>query len=147
MKKILMILAVMLTVSTTYAFTGEEAVNKQALRSFETEFAGATDASWTTGNNYYKVTFSMNDQKLFAYYSMNGEFIAATRFISSFQLPLNLQSSLKKRYGNYWITDLFELANNDGTGYYVTLETADVKIILKSTDGSNWSLFEKIQKA
>jgi hypothetical protein len=73
--------------------------------------------------------------------------MGATRYISSFQLPLNLQSSLRKSYSNYWISDLFELANHDGTGYYVTLETADVKIILKSTDGSNWSVYEKTQKA
>jgi hypothetical protein len=147
MKKIMMTLALALTLSTMYAFTGEEAINKQALNAFKTEFASATDAAWTVGNDYYKVTFTMNDQKLFAYYSMNGEFMAVTRFISSFQLPLNLQSSLKRSYTNYWITDLFEMANHDGTSYYVTLETADSKIVLKSTDGSDWSVFQKSKKA
>jgi hypothetical protein len=147
MKKIMMTLALALTLSSMYAFTGEEAVNKQALKAFTTEFAGATDAAWTVGNDYYKVAFTMSDQKLFAYYSMNGEFMAVTRFISSFQLPLNLQSSLKKSYNSYWITDLFEVANHDGTAYYVTLETADSKIVLKSTDGSDWSVFQKSKKA
>jgi hypothetical protein len=147
MKKIMMTLALALTLSTMYAFTGEEAVNKQALNAFKTEFATATDAAWTVGNDYYKVTFTMNEQKLFAYYSMNGEFMAATRFISSFNLPINLQSSLKKSYSNYWISDLFEMANHDGTAYYVTLETADSKIVLRSTDGSDWSVFQKSKKA
>jgi hypothetical protein len=147
MKKIMMTLALALTLGTMYAFTGEEAINKQALNAFKTEFASATDADWTVGNDYYKVTFTMNDQKLFAYYSMKGEFMAVTRFISSFQLPLNLQSSLKRSYTNYWITDLFEMANHDGTSYYVTLETADSKIVLKSTDGSDWSVFQKSKKA
>ena len=147
MKKIMMTLALALTLSTMYAFTGEEAINKQALNAFKTEFASATDAAWTVGSDYYKVTFTMNDQKLFAYYSMNGEFMAVTRFISSFQLPLNLQSSLKRSNTNYWITDLFEMANHDGTSYYVTLETADSKIVLKSTDGSDWSVFQKSKKA
>jgi hypothetical protein len=147
MKKIMMTLALALTLSTMYAFTGEEAVNKQALNAFKTEFANATDAAWTVGNDYYKVTFTMNEQKLFAYYSMNGEFMAATRFISSFNLPINLQSSLKKSYSNYWISDLFEMANHDGTAYYVTLETADSKIVLRSTDGSDWSVFQKSKKA
>jgi hypothetical protein len=147
MKKIMMMLAMVFTLSTMYAFTGEEAVNKQALNAFKTEFAGATDAAWTVGSDYYKVAFSMNDQKLFAYYNMTGEFMAVTRYISSIQLPLNQQSSLKKSYCNYWISDLFEMANNDGTSYYVTLETADSKIVLKSTDGSDWTVFQKSKKA
>ncbi len=147
MKKIMMMLALVLTVGTSFAFTGEEAVNKQALNAFKKEFAGATDAAWTVGNNYYKVTFSLNDEKLFAYYNTQGEFLAVTRNISSLQLPLTLQTSLKRSYSNYWISDLFEVAKNDGTNYYVTLETADTKIVLKSADGTDWSIYQKSKKA
>jgi hypothetical protein len=147
MKKIMMMLVLVLTLSTTFAFTGEEAVNKQALASFKTEFAGATDAAWTTGNNFYQVAFTLNDQKLFAYYNAEGEFMAVTRYISSSQLPLNLQTSLKKSQSNYWISDLFEVARNSGTDYYVTFENADTKIVLRSTDGSSWSVYQKSKKA
>jgi hypothetical protein len=147
MKKIMMVLALVLTLSTSFAFTGEEAINKQALTAFKTEFAGATDAAWTVGNSYYKVAFTLSDQKLFAYYNAEGEFMAVTRYISSSQLPLNLQTSLKKSYRNYWISDLFEMASNEGTEYYVTFENADTKIVLKSTDGSSWSLYQKSKKA
>src|SRR5262245_45436070 len=146
MKKIMMALALVLTVGTSFAFTGEEAVNKQALNAFKKEFAGATDAAWTVGTNYYKVTFSMSDQKLFAYYNTQGEFLAVTRNISSLQLPLNLQTSLKKSYCNCWISDLFEVDNNDGTNYYVTLENADTKIVLKSANGNDWSIYQKSKK-
>jgi len=141
-----MMLAMVFTIGTTYAFTGEEAINQRALNAFKTEFAGATDAAWTTGSEYYKVAFTLNDQKLFAFYNTEGEFLAVTRYISSIQLPLTLQSSLKKYYGNYWVSDLFELANNNGTGYYVTLENADTKIILKSVDGSDWTVYQKSKK-
>ncbi|HMG68210.1 MAG TPA: hypothetical protein VK588_11005 [Chitinophagaceae bacterium] len=147
MKKILMIVALALTVSTSFAFTGEETVNKRALSAFKTDFSGASDIAWTTGVNYYKVTFTMSDQKLFAFYNGQGEFLAVTRFISSFQLPLNLQNGLKKCYSNFWISDLFEMASNDETSYYVTLENADTKIVLKSTDGKEWSAFLKNKKA
>ena len=146
MKKIMMMLALVLTVGTSFAFTGEEAINKQALNAFTKEFAGATEAAWTVGDNFYKVTFSFNDQKLFAYYNMQGDFIAVTRNISSLQLPLSLQTSLKRSYNNYWISDLFEVAKTDGTNYYVTLETADTKIVLKSADGSDWSVYQKSRK-
>ena len=147
MKKIMMMLALALTIGTSFAFTGEEAINKQALNAFKKEFAGATEAAWTAGNDFYKVTFSLNDQKLFAYYNMQGEFLAVTRNISSLQLPLTLQTSLKRSYSNYWISDLFEVAKNDGTNYYITIETADTKIVLKSADGSDWSVYQKSKKA
>lgn len=147
MKKILMMLAMILTLTTTWAFTGEEAINKQALSAFKSEFAGATDAAWTAGANYYKVAFTLNDQKLFAFYNPDGEFMAVTRYISSVQLPLNLQSSLKKTCSHCWISDLFEIANTDGTAYYVTLENADAKVILRSVNGGDWVVYQKSKKA
>lgn len=147
MKKILVILTLVLTVSTSFAGTGEEAVNKRAIDAFQSEFVGATDAAWTAGTNYYKVAFTMNDQKLFAYYNSDGEFVAVTRYISSLQLPLYLQTNLKQSYNNYWISDLFEVDNSDGTAYYVTLETADTKIVLRSTDGRFWTTYKKSKKA
>src|SRR6266404_7062789 len=143
MKKITMILALALAVSTSFAFASKEAINKQALNAFNTDFAGVTDAAWTVGDGFYKVTFTMNEQTVFAYYNKSGEFLAITRYISSFQLPHYLQSKLKRSYSNYWISDLFEIANHDATSYYVTLENADSKIVLKSEDGSNWMVFQK----
>jgi hypothetical protein len=147
MKKMMMLVAMVFTLSTMYAFTGEEAVNKQAVNNFKTEFKGATEANWTTGKNFYKVTFTLSDQKLFAYYNMEGDFIAVSRYISSLQLPLTLQTGLRNDYSKYWISDLFEMADKDGTAYYVTLENADAKIVLQSTDGKNWYTFEKNKKA
>jgi hypothetical protein len=147
MKKMMIALVMMFSITMSYAFTGEEAVSKQVLAAFKTEYAAATEVAWTTGNSYYKVAFTMNEQRLFAYYNTQGEFMAVTRNISSFQLPLNLQSSLKKSYSTYWISDLFEMAGNDVTGYYVTLENADSKVVLKSTDGSDWSVFKKNRKS
>ena len=147
MKKIMMMLALVATVTTSFAFTGEETISKKVLNTFKTEFAGATNAVWTTANESYKVAFIMGDQSLFAYYSASGELIAVTRSLSSMDLPLRLQTSLKKYHTNSWITDLFEVSNLDSTSYYVTLETADTQIILKSTDGGNWMVYQKVQKA
>src|SRR4030095_4302922 len=114
MKKIIMVLTMALTLSTSFAFTGEESISKKAVKAFKTEFAGASNAAWTAANNYYKVTFNLGDQQLFAYYSTSGEFMSVTRYLSPFNLPLNLHGSLKKSWSNYWITDLFEIANQQG---------------------------------
>lgn len=146
MKKITMILAMALTVSTTFAFTGGETVNSQALNTFNSEFIQATDASWTVSKDFNKVTFTMNGEQLEAYYNKSGEFMAVTRNISTVQLPASLKKSLKKFMDNSWITDLFEITNLDQTSWYVTIETADSKVVLTSHNGGKWSVFQKSDK-
>ena len=47
--------------------------------------------------------------------------------------------------GNYWITDLFEITDNDQTSWYVTIESADQKIVLKS-NGGKWRVYQTIEK-
>src|SRR5437762_7889566 len=118
MKKMIMMLAMVFSLGTMYAFTGEEAVSKQVLGNFQTQFKGATETDWTVGKNYYKAAFTLSGQKLFAYYNTDGDFIAVTRYISSLQLPLTLQNGLKTDYSNFWITDMFEMSDKEGTTYY-----------------------------
>jgi hypothetical protein len=146
MKKITIILGLVLTVSTAFAFTGGETVNNKALNTFNTEFVHATHSIWTISKDFYKVSFTINEQQLNAYYSKSGEFMAVTHNISSVQLPTNLKKSLKKLMGNSWITDLFEITNFDETSWCVTLETADTKVVLKSDNGGRWTMFQKIEK-
>jgi len=76
----------------------------------------------------------------------NNELLAVVRNILSQQLPINLFTSLKKEYSGYWITDLFEMAADNETAYYVTLECSDNIIVLKSNDASNWQVFKKEKK-
>src|SRR5215471_7160839 len=124
MKKIIIMLAMMLTLTTTWAFTGEKAISKTALASFKAEFAGATEASWYADNDFYRVTFILNDEKLFAFYTTDGEFMTVTRYISPVQLPLYLQNNLKKFNRNAWVSDLVEVSTRSRTTYYATLENA-----------------------
>jgi hypothetical protein len=146
MKKMLMTLAAIVTLGMS-VLAADGNVDSQVLNAFKKDFASATEVTWTSGTDYHKVSFFMNGQKIFAFYSTEGELMGMTRYILSADLPLMLQTSLKKEYGNFWISDLFEVAKEDGTRYYATMEDADHKIILQSTDGNNWSVFRKSNKA
>ena len=124
-----------------------DVVSAKALKSFQTTFAQATEAEWTVTENYYKVQFLLNGQTISAFYNDEGKLITVTRNISSLQLPIILQTELKKEYNNYWITDLFEMSSDYGAEYYLTLEDADNKTILKSSVGSNtWTVYLKLRK-
>ena len=146
MKKIILLLAI--TISTLSAFArDEEKVNAKVLNAFQTEFTSAKEVNWTAGDNYYKAVFTFNDQQVQAFYSLEGELLGIARYITLLDLPMNLQTSLKKSYTDYWVSDLFEVTKSDSTGYYITLENADSVIILKATAMDNWSVYKKAKKA
>jgi hypothetical protein len=147
-KQVILSIATMLMMGIS-AFAGvndEVKVSQQAQQSFKRDFTNARNISWEQKQDFVKVTFSLNEQVLFAYYNNNGELQAVVRNIVSDQLPINLLADLKKDYNDFWITDLFEIASDDQTAYYVTLENANKKIVLKSESASNWNVFSKTKK-
>ena len=147
MKKTILAMAMMLMAGLTGAFAkDDEGVSKEITSSFSKDFVSATNVSWNKQKDFIKATFTMNNQVMFAYYDENGNLIASARNILSEQLPINLLSNLKKNYGNYWISELFEMDKDGQASYYVTLENADETLILKSTSFNGWSTYKRSKK-
>jgi hypothetical protein len=132
-------------ISNTFA-NGEENVNAQVINSFKKDFANAQNVQWANGKDFVKATFTLNEHVVYAYYSDKGELLGVTRNIVSSQLPMNLLAEIKKSYSQYWIADLFEMAANNETSYYMTLESGDHKVILKSNGTNGWEVFKKEKK-
>lgn len=132
-------------ISNTFA-NGEENVNAQVINSFKKDFANAQNVQWSNGKDFVKATFTLNEHVVYAYYSDKGDLLGVTRNIVSGQLPMNLMAEVKKSYGQYWIADLFEMAANNETTYYITLENADQKLVLKSNGTNGWEVFKKEKK-
>ena len=145
MKKILLVLGLVGVMGVSNAHPSEK-VSPKVLASFKSEFSNAKNVEWETGSNYFRAAFSMNEQKVYAYYTVEGELMSIARYISTLQLPINLFSNLKNDYSKYWISDLFEVSNSDGLHYYVTLETADTKLTMRSSNGSSWTTYSKNKK-
>jgi len=53
---------------------------------------------------------------------------------------------LKRNYAAFWIPELFEVVNDEGDYYYVTLENADEKLILKAKANRSWRLYKRVAK-
>jgi hypothetical protein len=93
----------------------------------------------------YKAVFVLNGQYVTAYYKGDGTMEALTRHIHAANLPVILQTALKNTQCGKWVTDVLELTNDNGVQYYVTLENADSKVILKSSSNT-WTTFQKQRK-
>ena len=146
MKRLVLMLTLVFSLISISSSAHEINVTETVLRSFNNAFKNATDVNWTTTEHFYKVNFSLNDEYVTAYYNQEGQMIAMTRNIVSKQLPLTLQVALKNNYAQFWISDLFEITNEEGTAYYVTLENADSRIIMKSNLESTWTVYKKSSK-
>jgi len=145
MKRLLVTLTIALSFISLSSFANDE-VSPRAIKSFNSSFKNATEVKWTITDDYFKADFALNGQYVSAYYDTEGKMMALTRNISSLQLPIALQAELKKSYDAYWISDVVEIANETGTAYYITLETADTQLVLKS-EGDSWSNFKKQRKS
>jgi hypothetical protein len=145
MKKMMLTLAIAISILASFA-ANEEKINQKVLDAFNNEFAAAKNVEWVTGSNYYRASFVYNEKHVFAYYSTEGDLLGLTRYISPADLPMNLQIGLKKDASGYWVSDLFEVAKNEITAYYITLENADEKVIFKSSDSSSWEEFKTVKK-
>jgi len=147
MKKVIagLVLGSMLLVNTAFA-NGNDNVNEKVAAAFKHEFVQATEVSWQKTDNYFRAVFKLNDDILTAYFSPEGELMGVVRNLLSSELPINLQTSLKRDYAGYWITDLFEFAKKDTSGYFITLENADQRVTLQSSDGRIWSSYLRTKK-
>ena len=146
MKKTIFTLALSLILGTASFANNDESINQKAQQSFKKEFAQAKEVSWTKAGEMVKATFTLNERVLFAYYNEAGDLMAITRNITTDLLPIALQTSLRKDYAGYWVSDLFEMVTGGQTNYYVTLENADQKLVMKSEDFGNWSSYRKERK-
>lgn len=147
MKKIVIVLCLPMLIFITGAFANKIVpVNDKVQESFKNMFAQAKDVNWEKSAAYCKASFKLNEELVTAFFTEEGDYIGLVRNVLSSQLPIRLQTSFQKQYDGYWISDLFEYAKDNLTGYYMMIENADQSIILQSIDGSGWNVFRRIKK-
>ena len=145
MKPFLIAVALFASTFTKTMAADSPAIEPSVLKSFSHTFATATEVDWSTTQDLYKAVFLLNGQYVTAYFKPDGSMQAISRHITTNTLPITLQTALKNNYKDQWLTDVLEVTNDSGVHYYVTLENADTKVILKSSS-TDWSTYQKQHK-
>jgi hypothetical protein len=147
MKKFIIILFASISTLIASATEVPAEINPAVLKSFNSTFGGAREVNWNENGQFYKADFTLDGQYINAFYNAEAELVALTRNMTLSQLPMMLQTELKNKIGkDSWITGITEYATNEGTTYYATLENADMKITLRSTQNGEWMTHKKIEK-
>lgn len=141
-----LVVMAMIMFTTTFATNIPGNINRKVLTTFAQKFSDAREVSWSKTENYTKASFKMNEQIMFAYFTEAGDLMGVSRNLLSNQLPIKLQTGMKKEFSEGWITELFEFSTEDETAYYAIIENAEQKISLKSIGSYSWTVSKKVKK-
>lgn len=117
MKKII----VTITAALLFAFThAADKVEKWIEHSFQSEFPGATHASWSKIENkdLYAVRFVFNNEARMAYFDVDGNYLAVVKGIPEEELPTQVRKEIAGIVNNSDITT-FEEINRQGEISYL----------------------------
>lgn len=136
MKKLFSLASILvLCMATSFANAGPTPDDKKVIDAFAKHFAAAQSVTWNQTAKISTANFELNGQYLAAHFSPDAKMLGVSRNLSSNDLPFNLRMNLQSYFEKYWVTEAFEYATPASDSYYVTLENADVKLILKSESG------------
>jgi hypothetical protein len=143
MKKRIFILfaSIILTVTATYANSHLSHIPETVISEFRHDFSYSKNVNWEMIGNYYKASFNEHGMTFYAFYTEDADLMGIATSLPADRLPATLLSKIKVKYSSYWISDLYSLNINNTPGYFITVENADQKIMLKTDGNTSWVLF------
>ena len=147
MKKLFVTVAFAAFVGLT-SFAADIKVNQRVLAAFEKEFTTATNVSWEELKDaeIYHASFIYANEVMEAYFSQEGDLIAAARHISPDKLPLLVSKSLRENFGQYDLRQVSEYMSTETTSYIVSLESEKASVLARIYNNGNAEVLKKTKK-
>lgn len=123
----------------------EPNLSSRVVRAFETSFSEAEDARWSVVEDLFKVTFTLDDRPMFAFYNAEGELVVSGKYLSTRKLPKAAQKHLAEETKGYTVTEIFEINEGVDSRYYVAMNNDNGHKIIVSV-GGKWSTYKKSSK-
>jgi len=122
MKKVFLSTAFMLVIalSTAFAKTGP-GIGEELQATFEKEFSGAVSVNWKETDEYFKANFIFQGSVTEAYFNKEGQLTGSIRALFFNQLPMAVIIAVNKRFADADVLDVYEINNDNGTLYRLTL--------------------------
>ena len=125
MKKVMMILAIVLIYSCSFASTPPKAVSE----AFMKKFPAATKISWgKEGPKEWEAEFTFNGEKISANFGQDGTWLETEQEIKATNLPAAVLADVKAKYATWRIAE----ADKTETAKHGTIYEVDLKKGLKS---------------
>ena len=139
MKKLFISALLAITVAaSSFAAEGNN-VSYTVRNNFSSQFKKASDVQWTSGENYTKATFILDNVRTEAFYSAEGEFIGTNQAITLEELPVNAKRAFAKKYDGYTVKEAIRFEGSQESAYYISAEDGRGSVILKVEDDGSMS--------
>lgn len=146
MKRLLLAVLVVAGLGTSAFATDANKVSTRVQNSFAEKFASAQNVQWTAKENFNKVSFTLADEQVEAFFAIDGDLIGLSRKVDFKSLPLSGIQKIKKEYGAYTVKETIEFQQNDEKAFYVSLEKDGKRQILEVSLYGNVSVFQGAAK-
>ena len=111
-------------------------------QAFIQEFGSIKNVNWQkVGNDILRANFSLEGDKISAFFNYDGDHLATTIQKEIGDLPLKLRTAIKNKFGDKEPTELFELINNDDQAYFFVMEEKEKSIVYKAYSSGHISTF------
>lgn len=145
MKKLIILSAVVLLALNLSASPTE--VNEKVLKIFKESFSDAKDVKWSELDNSYAVSFSMSGILTKVTYDKEGNILSSIRYYSPDRLPLNVMSSLKRKYSDKTFFGVTEIVAEEDVAYYVKMYDDKHWFTIKASSNGGSEVYEKYKRA
>lgn len=139
MKKLFIAALLAVTVSAS-AFAN--ANTTLAAGSFKSEFRNASNVTWVTTADYTKASFTMDNQRMEAFYNADGEKIGTSKSVNLEELPLAAKRQFAKKYDGYTVKEAIRFTGTEESAYYISAQGEKGSVILKIEDNSNMTVLK-----
>jgi len=146
MKKLLIAVLIVTTLATSAFAKAPTTVNYVAVKNFNIEFRHASDVKWSSTENYIKASFVYGNERMEAFYTLDGEKIGTTTGISLEQLPVKAKRAFAKNYSGYEVKQGILFEGVEENAYFLSAENEKESLIVKVYDNGSTSVDRKIEK-
>jgi len=147
MKRICLSLSLMLAIAVTATAANDpSAISKEVKAAFQKEFPGSEVLNWNSIGEYSRAIFLLDGHRTEAFFSEDGQLQGSIRCLFFNQLPLAVMKAVDKRYTAVDVMEVYEITNEEGTVYKLTLESQGKKFRIKIDPNGNISQSEKLKK-
>ena len=157
MKKIFLIPALVALLGVNVYAAGGRKLNESKVRvsssivnQFESDFKGAENVIWTVTKNVQEADFTMDGQKMSAFYNFSGQFLGLTHDLDASAIPAKAMKQIAEQYKGYSVGKVILLQSSSNTdaeadAYFVDLKNADQEVLVSITPQANVEYFQTVK--
>ena len=146
MKRIYLSLTLFLAIAVAVNANDGETVSKEVQASFKKVFPSAEGLTWNVAGDLLRATFILDGHRTLAYFDEEGRFAGSLRSLFFNQLPLASMTAIDKKYPGADITEVYEITNDEGTSYLISLEATQKKYKVKVDANGNITQSDRVKK-